>query len=117
MNWFDLFGRSLTRRDFVRIGTGAAGIVALGGLPGCVGRPVRFSSDPFGFGVASGDPSPNGVVLWGRLDADAVRNAGAILDPIDVQWELASDDSFRRIVRSGRSDALPELGHSVHVEA
>jgi len=117
LNWFDLFGRPLTRRDFVRIGSAAAGIVALGGLPGCIGRSIRFSRDPFTLGVASGDPSPDGVVLWGRLDADAVRNAGAMLEPIDVQWEIATDDSFRLIVRAGRADARPELGHSVHVEA
>ena len=116
-HWFDLFGRTLTRRDLVRIGCGAAGVVALGGLPGCIGRPIRFSSDPFTLGVASGDPMPDSIVLWARLDAGAVGDAGAIRDPIEVRWELAADDSFHRIVRSGRSDALPELGHSVHVEA
>ncbi|MCH1403845.1 MAG: PhoD-like phosphatase N-terminal domain-containing protein, partial [Candidatus Nanopelagicales bacterium] len=115
--WFDLFGRRLTRRDFVRIGSGAAGVIALGGLPGCRGRSLRFTAEPFTFGVASGDPSPDGVVLWGRLDASVVRDAGASQLPVDVSWEIAADDSFRQIVRSGRADALPELGHSVHIEA
>lgn len=117
VHWFDLFDRTLTRRDLVRIGAGAAGIVALGGLPGCSGRPVRFTTDPFTFGVASGDPSPDGVVLWGRLDPGAVREAGAVTQPVDVRWEIATDATFRSVIRSGQADARPELGHSVHVEA
>ncbi|MGH7551937.1 MAG: alkaline phosphatase D family protein, partial [Longimicrobiales bacterium] len=32
-------------------------------------------------------------------------------------WEIATDDGFRRIVRRGSTVATPELAHSVHVEA
>lgn len=116
LHWFDLPGRRITRRDFVRIGRDVTGVVALGGLPGCLGRVVRFDADPFTLGVASGDPTPDGVVLWGRLDAAAVVEAGAGSVPVEVRWEVATDDSFRSIVRRGRADARPELGHSVHIE-
>jgi alkaline phosphatase D len=115
--WFDLFDRRGTRRDFLRVGRDAAALVALGSLPGCgVGRPVRFNSDPFGFGVASGDPTPDGVVLWARLGRDALREVGAASTPVEVSWEIAEDDSFSRIVGTGVADALPALGHSVHAE-
>ena len=33
-----------------------------------------------------------------------------------MRWELAEDDAFRRIVRSGRGVTGPEEAHSVHVE-
>jgi len=115
--WYDLFTRRGTRRDFLRVGAGAAGLIALGGLPGCgLGRRVTFTTDPFSLGVASGDPTASGVVLWTRLGRVAVEEAGVALDPVEVLWEIAEDDTFARVVRSGAADALPELGHSVHVE-
>jgi alkaline phosphatase D len=115
--WFDLFERPGTRRDFLRVGRDAAALVALGSLPGCgVGRTARFNADPFGFGVASGDPSPDGVVLWARLGQDALRDIGAVATPVEVGWEIAEDEAFSRMVQTGKADALPELGHSVHAE-
>ncbi|MEM7417600.1 MAG: alkaline phosphatase D family protein [Gemmatimonadota bacterium] len=115
-HWFDLFGRRLTRRDFVRVGASAAALVGLGSLPGCSGRRAAFGLDPFAFGVASGDPTPDGVVLWARLGRAAVLDAGVPGVATPVGWEIAEDEAFASIVQQGRSDAMPELGHSVHVE-
>lgn len=75
-------------------------------------QPRRQQTDPFSMGVASGDPSPDGMVLWTRL---APAEGQATL-PLTVQWELADDEGFRRIVQRGQTTALPSLGHSVHVE-
>lgn len=69
--------------------------------------------DPFALGVASGDPTPDGVVLWTRL---VPAEPGAALAPLTVHWELADDAGFRHIVQRGQAQALPEWGHSVHVE-
>jgi alkaline phosphatase D len=69
--------------------------------------------DPFALGIASGDPTPDGVVLWTRLLPAAPGMAQA---PLTVHWELADDAGFRRIVQRGQAQALPEWGHSVHVE-
>lgn len=69
--------------------------------------------DPFALGVASGDPTPDGVVLWTRL---LPTQHGDLSDPFTVRWELADDPAFRRIVQRGQATALPALGHSVHVE-
>lgn len=115
--WYDLFRTRPTRRDFLRLGGSVAGLVALGALPACAtGRRVRFTTDPFGLGVASGDPAPDGVVLWTRLGRAALEGAGAPADPVAVDWEIAEDEGFFRVARSGSALALPELGHSVHVE-
>lgn len=80
-------------------------------------RRAHFDTNPFALGVASGDPHATGAVLWTRL-------APRPLDPdwgmdgtrTRVQWEVADDEQFSRIVRSGTYTAAPELGFSVHIE-
>ena len=77
---------------------------------------MRFRSNPFQLGVASGDPIGDGVVLWTRLDAEALDRAGALGRHVPVGWEVAEDEHFRHIVRTGSHVAPAELGHSVHAE-
>ncbi|WP_051393278.1 alkaline phosphatase D family protein [Glycomyces arizonensis] len=82
-------------------------------------RHATIKRDPFTLGVASGDPAPDGVVLWTRLATDPLAEDGMGGMPdasFDVKWEVASDERFRRRVASGHERARPEWGHSVHVE-
>jgi alkaline phosphatase D len=84
------------------------------------GQP-RFSGDPFSLGVASGDPQPEGVVLWTRiapepLAEDGLGGLGGLGWTLPVSWQIAEDDRFRSVVRSGVEIATPELGYSVHAE-
>lgn len=73
--------------------------------------------NPFTLGVASGQPRPDGVVLWTRLAPEPQQPDGGVPAlPFGVRWELAVDAGFQRIVRRGEVVALPEHGHSVHVE-
>lgn len=79
--------------------------------------PVRRS--PFGLGVASGDPTPTGVVLWTRLAVEPLAEDGKGGMPsrtIPVQWEIADNPQMRRPVQRGTAIARPEGAHSVHVE-
>ncbi len=116
-HWYDLAAGRLSRREFVRIGRDLAGVVALGSLSACRGdRTAQLAVSPFPSGVASGDPDAGGMVLWTRLSAEGVRDAGLALDPVAVRWEVAADETFSRVVRRGTQLAVPELGHSVHVE-
>ena len=108
--WFDLFGRRPSRRDFLRVGGDVAACIALAGLPVGTGGSQARRDDPFFCGIASGDPSGDGVVLWTRLAHDPARPLTS------VRWEVAEDDNFRKVVRSGSSPAPPELGYSVHAE-
>lgn len=81
-----------------------------------VQRP-RFADDPFSLGVASGDPTPDRCVIWTRLAPDAFAPLGGMDGTrTNVQWEVAHDDGFSRIVRQGTYTASPELGYSVHVD-
>src|SRR4051794_14384361 len=108
------FASAISRRAFL------AGGVAVWTLPGARRyQPTsRFRAEtaPFTLGVASGDPSPDGVVLWTRLAPDPLNDGGMPDEPVEVHWEIALDEAMRRRVRYGRVTASPESAHSVHVE-
>ena len=72
--------------------------------------------DPFTLGVASGCPRPDGMVLWTRLAPDPLQGGGMGDAPVDVAWEVAEDERFRRVVRRGQARATADLAHSVRVE-
>ncbi len=75
-----------------------------------------FRADPFGLGVASGDPLFDRVILWTRLVEEATDVAGSPSTPADVVWEIARDASFAEIVQTGVVVAVAEAAHSVHVD-
>ena len=72
----------------------------------------------FPLGVASGDPAPDGFVIWTRLAADplAADGLGGLSDAIPVRWEVAADEGFRHIAAAGDVTAARDAAHSVHVE-
>jgi alkaline phosphatase D len=114
--------RPLSRRGFFAF-TGAGGAAAAAALYGYSGAPVwaspRLPSDPFTLGVASGDPTPDGFVLWTRLAPEPLAPDGLGGMPtmqVPVTWQVATDPEMRAVVRAGTAKATPELGHSVHPE-
>ena len=80
------------------------------------GKQHEFQDYPFTLGVASGDPEPDGVVIWTRLSPSPLSGDSLPEIPIATTWEIATDESFQHIVRRGNTNAMPQLGHSVHVE-
>ncbi|WP_374441247.1 alkaline phosphatase [Stella sp.] len=74
------------------------------------------STDPFTLGIASGAPRPDRVVLWTRLAPQPLEGGGMPDRPVPVEWELAEEAHFARIVRRGTFQALPAQGHTVHAE-
>lgn len=75
-------------------------------LAGCSDDPVPR---PFPQGIASGDPRPDGVLLWTRV---APSSPGA---RESVRYVVATDPSFTSIVTQGTVLALPESDHTVRV--
>ncbi|WP_020390007.1 alkaline phosphatase D family protein [Kribbella catacumbae] len=74
--------------------------------------------DPFTLGVACGDPWPDGFVLWTRLALNPLAEnglGGMPSRPYAVQWQVAIDERFHHVVRSGVAVARPEHAHSIHV--
>jgi alkaline phosphatase D len=108
-----LQARPLTRRTLL---AGAAAVAGAGVLDARTAHAEPVRRHPFALGVASGDPLPDGVVLWTRLVADPYDAASMGRRPVLVQWEVAADPRFRRVRRRGVAVARPELAHSVHVD-
>ena len=105
-----------SRRQLLRQAAWVAGLALLPSTGGVIAA-SRIRENPFTLGVASGEPTPDGMVLWTRLaprplDPDGGMGPSSVV----VRWEIALDPGFRRMVRSGRVLATPEAGHSVHVE-
>jgi hypothetical protein len=73
---------------------------------------------PFTLGIASGQPSPDGFVLWTRLAVQplAQDGQGGMSEPISVTWEIAADDKMRNVIRSGTAEAHSQWAHSIHIE-
>ena len=76
----------------------------------------KFPTSPFTLGVCSGDPAHDSVVLWTRLALDPLNGGGMPAAPIEVQWQIATDDKLSRVVKSGKTIASPDWAHTVHVE-
>ena len=83
--------------------TTLAGISAVGVLA-ILPRGAAAASLLFRHGVASGDPDPTSVVLWTRVSAGA---------PLVVEWELAADPQFARIIQRGTVQTGPERDFTV----
>lgn len=93
----------LNRRDWLR--AGAAAIA----LPAWL-RTASAAEPRFPLGVSSGQPRPDGMVLWTRLIGDDLPPT------VDVRWTVAHDESFTRIAAEGTFTAEAAWAHSVHAE-
>ncbi|WP_351228427.1 alkaline phosphatase D family protein [Streptomyces sp. NPDC002133] len=68
-------------------------------------------------GVASGDPLPDGVLLWTRVTPapDAVPGSGKG-PATEVSWEVAEDKGFATVVAGGRTTTTAASDHTVKVD-
>jgi alkaline phosphatase D len=113
----DEFTRINRRRVLGSLGAGALVTAGSGLFSRSVWSQPAFSSNPFTLGVASGDPAPDGFVLWTKVAPKPLeRGAGMPGKPVEVEWVVAGDEGMRQVVQKGKAIAHPEMGHSVHVE-
>lgn len=116
----DSIGRQiidLSRRGMLRGAAGLAALAALAPAPRAAFAQPIFRSYPFTLGVASGEPAPDGFVIWTRLAPEPLAADGGMpRQALQVGWEVAEDARFARVVASGTAIARPELAHAVHVE-
>lgn len=100
----------LTRRTFAS----ALALAASNALP-VLAQPKI--GNPFSLGVASGEPMPDGAVLWTRVvPGNESARARIARKNVAVRWEVAEDEGFKKIAAKGKAVAAPSLAHSVHVE-
>jgi alkaline phosphatase D len=105
----------ITRREIVRSGSWLGLTYPLSHSNFLVAAP-SFTANPFSCGISSGDPVPDGVVLWTRLIGDPARDSGWQREPVQVSWEVAGDEAMTKIVKRGTVVARPEQAHSVHAD-
>ena len=112
--------RQGNRRDFIKKTSSTAAAVALGGsLAACGGSddpapapapaPAAKPSE-FKYGVASGDPLTDRVILW--THAKIPDNTATV----GLNWEVASTSGFTSTVRSGRIEATEAAGFTAKVD-
>lgn len=101
----------MTRRDLLHsaLALGMANTLPLRAAP-------KLSGNPFTLGVASGEPSPDGIVLWTRLAPQPALGGGMPNENTEVRWTVAEDEALAKVARRGKAVATPALAHSVHVE-
>jgi alkaline phosphatase D len=109
---------TINRRRLLR-GIGASTLVFSAGAAAtrhALADPV-FGAYPFSLGVASGDPAPDGFVIWTKIAPRPLERGGGMpMRTVEVAWQVASDPQMQRVVQKGAATAYPELGHAVHVE-
>ncbi|MFG3353988.1 alkaline phosphatase D family protein [Streptomyces sp. NPDC048001] len=105
-----------SRRTVVK--AAAATAAAFPAAAAAAGSATAADTRPaFLHGVASGDPLPDGVLLWTRVTPgpDAVPGSGRGADTA-VAWEVAEDRGFTRIAARGSYTARAAFDHTVKVD-
>ncbi|WP_317930655.1 alkaline phosphatase D family protein [Halioxenophilus sp. WMMB6] len=102
--------KSLNRRQFIGHLGAVAGSATL--LNGCAVATGSSSAAGFEHGVASGDPLQDSVILWTRITANAKQPQEAF----KVQWRLAEDAEFKRVVNSGAASTSAARDYTVKVD-
>lgn len=69
---------------------------------------AQLPETPFPFGVASGDPQPDGVVIWTKIFTQESENE-------EVKWEVSTDSAGANIVQSGMAEARLDEAFTVKV--
>ncbi|MGX7828419.1 alkaline phosphatase D family protein [Actinokineospora sp. 24-640] len=103
----------LHRRTFLIGGLAGAGATLVSATA------ARAAAYPFTLGVASGEPAADGFVLWTRLAPSPLNGdglGGMSSAPVTVEWQVATDQHFTQLARTGSVTATQSWAHSVHVE-
>lgn len=111
-----LGARSVDRRDFLKLSGSSAGLLVASRFV----RPAPAygaTSTTFQHGVASGDPTADSVLIWTRVtpSVEAVPGSG-IGRPLDVEWQVAKDPAFRRVVKRGTFEATAARDHTAKID-
>ncbi|WP_406127742.1 alkaline phosphatase D family protein [Streptomyces sp. NBC_00989] len=103
------------RRTVVK--AAAATAVLAGPLIAALPAGAATDTPSFLHGVASGDPLPDGVLLWTRVTPTAEAVPGSGLGPdTEVSWTVATDKAFTTIVSRGSLTATAASDHTVKAD-
>lgn len=102
----------INRRNILKALAGVAGtyLATAGGTT--LAAPIALTTGRYRFpqGVASGDPQPDGVVLWTRVEANEPS-----ANPINVRVQIARSPDFTQIVLDEMLTATAESDHTLRL--
>ncbi|MFF0158375.1 alkaline phosphatase D family protein [Streptomyces sp. NPDC005263] len=108
---------SLSPRRRTVVKAAAASAVLAGPLVAALPARADADSPAFLHGVASGDPLPDGVLLWTRVTPTAEAVPGSGLGPdTPVDWLVARDKAMTDIVAKGSVTATAASDHTVKAD-
>ncbi|MDX2541318.1 alkaline phosphatase D family protein [Streptomyces sp. WI04-05B] len=108
---------SLAPRRRTVVKAAAATVVLAGPLTAALPASAAAEAPAFLHGVASGDPLPDGVLLWTRVTPTAEAIPGSGLGPdTEVSWTVALDKAFTNVVSKGSTTATAAADHTVKAD-
>ncbi|KUN39264.1 alkaline phosphatase [Streptomyces longwoodensis] len=103
------------RRTVVK--AAAATAVLAGPLAAALPARAADEAPAFLHGVASGDPLPDGILLWTRVTPTAAATPGSGTGPdLEVEWVIALDKSLTTVVAKGSVTATAASDHTVKAD-
>ncbi|MEU6572982.1 alkaline phosphatase D family protein [Streptomyces sp. NPDC046805] len=107
--------RTPSRRTVVK--AAAAGAVLGGPLVAALPARADAGAPSFLHGVASGDPLPDGVLLWTRVTPTPEAIPGSGVGPdTEVSWVVATDKALGNVVAQGSTTATAASDHTVKAD-
>ncbi|MBX9363951.1 alkaline phosphatase [Streptomyces sp. WAC04114] len=108
---------SLTPRRRTVVKAAAATAVLAGPLAATLPARAVDQAPAFLHGVASGDPLPDGILLWTRVTPvpEAIPGSGTGPDT-EVSWVVARDKAFSSVVAKGSTTATAASDHTVKAD-
>ncbi|MBD3893399.1 alkaline phosphatase D family protein [Hydrogenophaga sp.] len=97
------------RRFVIRVASASAALGVIPLLTACGGG--DDAPPEFAYGVASGDPLADRVILWTHAQWPGFNDA------VPLTWQVATDAAFTTVVASGTAQATAATGHAVKVDA
>ncbi|MCB5910480.1 alkaline phosphatase D family protein [Streptomyces pinistramenti] len=110
----------ISRRTAVTAVAATAALLPLAGAPAAFAATAQEAREPgqlFLHGVASGDPLPDGILLWTRVTPAPSAVPGSGRGPAtEVGWEVAADRDFSTVVARGSTTATAAADHTVKAD-
>ncbi|MDB5908622.1 MAG: phoD-like phosphatase family protein, partial [Massilia sp.] len=100
------------RRRFVIRMASVAAVLSTGGVLSACGSPNPLNGEmaAFNYGVASGDPLSDRVILWTHAKISTEQ-------AVPLTWQMSADAGFATVVATGTTSATADSGFTAKVDA
>ena len=100
-----------SRRNFLTKSATLAAVSGSAALVACGDSNATLAPAQFLYGVASGDPLIDSVILWTHAKRPNLES------DVNLTWQVATDNGFTNIVKSGTMVASNAAGNTAKVDA